>query len=54
MNAESGANAHAVNQNTGGSYDVGLWQINDFNWVRSSIRNNADITRAQLVRQLSA
>ena len=38
MNAESGGNAHAVNQNTGGSYDVGLWQINDFNWV-SCINN---------------
>lgn len=32
MNAESGGNANAVNQNSGGSYDVGLWQINDFNW----------------------
>jgi hypothetical protein len=32
MNAESGGNANAVNQNTGGSYDVGLWQINDYNW----------------------
>jgi hypothetical protein len=39
MNAESGANAHAANQNTDGSYDVGLWQINDFNWVRSFTRN---------------
>jgi hypothetical protein len=28
MNAESGANAHAMNQNTDGSFDVGLWQIN--------------------------
>lgn len=35
VNAESAANAHAVNQNgAGGSYDVGVWQINDFNWVR--------------------
>jgi len=32
MNAESGGNANAVNENTDGSYDVGLWQINDFNW----------------------
>ena len=32
MKYESGGNANAVNQNTGGSYDVGLWQINDFNW----------------------
>ena len=27
MNAESAANANAVNQNSGGSYDVGLWYI---------------------------
>jgi len=33
MQAESGGNAHAANQNSGGSYDVGLWQINDYNWV---------------------
>mmetsp|Transcript_9236 Transcript_9236/g.20828 ORF Transcript_9236/g.20828 Transcript_9236/m.20828 type:complete len:155 (+) Transcript_9236:54-518(+) len=32
FNAESAANANAVNQNNGGSYDVGLWQINDYNW----------------------
>ena len=32
MQNESGGNANAVNQNTGGSYDVGLWQVNDFNW----------------------
>ena len=32
MTNESGGNANAVNQNYGGSYDVGLWQINDFNW----------------------
>jgi hypothetical protein len=32
MNAESGANANAVGQNTDSSYDVGLWQINDYNW----------------------
>eukprot|EP00286_Rhodomonas_abbreviata_P028551 CAMPEP_0181302132 /NCGR_PEP_ID=MMETSP1101-20121128/7802_1 /TAXON_ID=46948 /ORGANISM="Rhodomonas abbreviata, Strain Caron Lab Isolate" /LENGTH=125 /DNA_ID=CAMNT_0023407499 /DNA_START=67 /DNA_END=441 /DNA_ORIENTATION=+ len=32
MKAESGTNANAANQNTGGSYDVGLWQINDYNW----------------------
>jgi hypothetical protein len=28
MGAESGGNANAVNQNTDGSFDVGLWQIN--------------------------
>jgi len=32
MNAESGGNANVINQNRGGSYDVGLWQINDANW----------------------
>jgi hypothetical protein len=32
MSHESGGNGHAVNQNSGGSYDVGLWQINDYNW----------------------
>ena len=31
-NHESGDNGHAVNQNVGGSYDVGFWQINDQNW----------------------
>ena len=36
MNAESGANAHAVNQNSDGSFDVGLWQINDMNWSSCS------------------
>jgi hypothetical protein len=33
--AESGGNANAVNQNTGSSaykWDVGLWQINSYNW----------------------
>lgn len=29
---ESGGNANAANQNTNGSYDVGIFQINDFNW----------------------
>ena len=34
MQHESGGNANAVNQNgNGGSYDVGLWQINDMNWA---------------------
>ncbi len=36
MNAESGGNAYAVNQNSGGSFDVGLWQINDMNWSSCS------------------
>lgn len=29
---ESGGNAHAMNYNTNGSTDVGLWQINSVNW----------------------
>mmetsp|Transcript_16755 Transcript_16755/g.25038 ORF Transcript_16755/g.25038 Transcript_16755/m.25038 type:complete len:141 (-) Transcript_16755:67-489(-) len=29
---ESGGNAHAMNENSNGSYDVGLWQINKVNW----------------------
>eukprot|EP01095_Lingulamoeba_sp_RSL-Kostka_P002198 TRINITY_DN13072_c0_g1_i1.p1 TRINITY_DN13072_c0_g1~~TRINITY_DN13072_c0_g1_i1.p1 ORF type:complete len:150 (-),score=45.05 TRINITY_DN13072_c0_g1_i1:146-568(-) len=29
---ESGGNANAANYNTNGSYDVGLYQINDVNW----------------------
>ena len=29
---ESEGNRNAVNQNIDGSYDVGLWQINSFNW----------------------
>jgi len=36
MKAESGGNANAVNQNSGGSYDVGLWQVNDYNWASCS------------------
>ena len=32
MREESGGNANAINYNSNGSYDVGLWQINDFNW----------------------
>eukprot|EP01101_Sappina_pedata_P000602 TRINITY_DN107_c0_g1_i2.p2 TRINITY_DN107_c0_g1~~TRINITY_DN107_c0_g1_i2.p2 ORF type:complete len:202 (-),score=42.75 TRINITY_DN107_c0_g1_i2:112-717(-) len=33
---ESGGNANAVNQNVGGSLDVGLWQINTQNWASCS------------------
>ena len=33
---ESGGNANAVNLNQDGSYDVGLWQINDYNWGQCS------------------
>ena len=29
---ESGGNANALNYNTNGSFDVGLWQINSVNW----------------------
>ncbi len=33
---ESGGNAHAAYQNTGGSLDVGFWQINSQNWASCS------------------
>merc|ERR1712146_222209 len=33
---ESGGNANAQNHNTNGSDDVGLFQINDFNWASCS------------------
>ena len=29
---ESGGNGNALNYNTNGSFDVGLWQINKVNW----------------------
>ena len=29
---ESAGNSHAVNENTNGSLDVGVWQINSVNW----------------------
>eukprot|EP01031_Cornospumella_fuschlensis_P046061 gene46061-56386_t len=32
MKHESGGNANAVHVNGDNSVDVGLWQINDFNW----------------------
>jgi hypothetical protein len=32
MKYESGNNANAMNQNTDGTFDVGLWQINQYNW----------------------
>jgi hypothetical protein len=30
---ESSGNAHAANENTNGSFDVGVWQINSGNWA---------------------
>jgi len=33
---ESGGNANACGKNTDSSYDVGLWQINSFNWASCS------------------
>lgn len=36
MKHESGGNANAVNQNSDGSFDVGLWQINKYNWASCS------------------
>lgn len=32
MNAESKGNSNSVNYNSDGTYDVGLWQINKYNW----------------------
>eukprot|EP01034_Spumella_vulgaris_P031357 gene31357-38733_t len=32
MKHESGGNSHAMNGNSNGSMDVGLWQINTMNW----------------------
>eukprot|EP01106_Pelomyxa_sp_JSP_P015725 TRINITY_DN557_c0_g1_i2.p1 TRINITY_DN557_c0_g1~~TRINITY_DN557_c0_g1_i2.p1 ORF type:complete len:130 (+),score=25.62 TRINITY_DN557_c0_g1_i2:144-533(+) len=34
--AESGGNYHACNNNTNGSLDIGLWQINQSNWASCS------------------
>jgi len=36
MRAESSGNANAVQENSGGSYDVGLWQIDTINWSSCS------------------
>lgn len=33
MQHESGGNANAANENTNGSFDIGLWQINSVNWA---------------------
>jgi len=33
VNHESGGNQNAMNQNTDGTFDVGLWQINARNWA---------------------
>lgn len=32
LRLESGGDANAANYNSNGSFDVGLWQINDVNW----------------------
>ena len=32
MNHESGGNENAANENSNGSFDIGLWQINSMNW----------------------
>lgn len=32
MNAESSGNANAMNYNSDNTYDVGLWQVNSYNW----------------------
>merc|ERR1711900_41268 len=31
-----GGNANAVNENSNGSFDVGLWQVNSMNWKACS------------------
>jgi len=41
---ESGGNAHAENHNSNGSYDIGLWQINDSNWGSGSCPGGAPCT----------
>mmetsp|Transcript_5185 Transcript_5185/g.11602 ORF Transcript_5185/g.11602 Transcript_5185/m.11602 type:complete len:151 (+) Transcript_5185:31-483(+) len=33
---ESGGNANAINENSNGSYDVGMWQVNSQNWASCS------------------
>jgi len=33
---ESGGNAHAENYNSNGSYDIGLYQVNNINWAQCS------------------
>lgn len=32
MNAESVGNSNAMNYNSDGSFDVGLWLVNNYNW----------------------
>ena len=45
MSHESAANSNALNNNTDGSVDVGLWQINTVNWaVCSSSLPPCDLT----------
>ena len=36
VKAESGGNAHAMNYNANGSFDVGVFQINNTNWGQCS------------------
>lgn len=56
---ESGGNGHAVNQNTGSAsykWDVGLWQVNSFNWDscnsgKAPCDNNANLNCAIKVWQ---
>ena len=43
---ESGGNANAMNYNTNGSYDVGLWQINNVTvYLYRSIGDNAMVEK---------
>jgi len=36
VNAESGGNGNAANENTNGSFDIGVFQINSVNWPTCS------------------
>ncbi len=39
VNAESSGNANAANENTDGSFDIGVWQVNSQNWASCSNSN---------------
>ena len=45
---ESGGNANAANYNTNGSFDVGLFQINQLNWGQCNGGNTPCNTNANL------
>lgn len=45
VNHESGGNANAANYNSNGSFDVGLFQINDINWSACGGSAPCDLNR---------